>query len=216
MVMRYECCIGNFDGVHKGHQKLIAATVRQAREHGMIPAAITFDPHPMSYLSGKPFPLLTTLAQKKELLYRYGIEEVIIFPFDEILASMADSDFIRFVLNEMEIHKLICGSDFHYGNRGKGNTEKLLNDDNRKFDVEIIDDLMIEERKLSSSMIRELIENGRIEKAVELLGHSYEIESGENVLPPSGRYLIEADGQQKEYRFNPNGRIRKISFLKEL
>ncbi len=216
MVMRYECCIGNFDGVHRGHQKLIAATVRQAREHGMIPAAITFDPHPMSYLTGKPFAQLTTLEQKKQLLYSYGIEEVIIFPFDEILASMSDDDFIQFVLNEMEIHKLLCGTDFHYGSRGKGNTDRLQKSDTRKFEVEVIEDLMVDNHKLSSSMIRDLIEKGNVEQAVELLGHSYEIESSDNVLPPAGRYLVEAEGEQKEYRFNPNGRIRKISFLKEL
>ncbi len=214
--MRYDCCIGNFDGVHKGHQRLIAATVKQAREHGMIPAAITFDPHPLAFLSGKQQPLLTTLEQKKQLLYRYGIEEVIIFPFDEVIAQMADKDFIQFVLNEMEIHCLLCGSDFHYGSRGAGNTEKLISSQNRRFEVEVIEDLLADGQKLSSTMIRKLIEDGRISEAVNWLGHHYEIEGPDNVLPPLGKYLIEDDGQQKQYRFNPNSRIRRISFISEL
>ncbi|MBR5048420.1 MAG: FAD synthetase family protein [Erysipelotrichaceae bacterium] len=216
MVMRYDCCIGNFDGVHRGHQKLVAETVRQARMHGMIPAAITFDPHPQTVLNKADFPLLTTLDQKKELLYGFGIEEIIIFPFDEVIANMNANDFVQFVLNEMEIHKLLCGQDFRYGNKAEGKATDLLESEKRRFDVEIVEDLIIEEKKLSSSLIRELIQQGSIAQAVECLGHPYEIESKANLLPPEGRYLVEQSGEKKEIRFTGKSRIRKMSFIREL
>ncbi|MBQ6654291.1 MAG: FAD synthetase family protein [Erysipelotrichaceae bacterium] len=216
MVMIYDCCIGNFDGVHRGHQKLIARTVQSAREHGMIPAAIVFDPHPAVFLSGKSVPLLTSLEQKKKLLYQYGIEEVIIFPFDEVIASMRAEDFLNFVLNEMEIHTLFCGTDFRFGNRALGNKETLLNSDRRKFEVEVVDELILDERKVSSSVIRNLIADGEVEKAVEYLGHYYEIESAENVLPPEGKYLVEVNGEEREYRFKTASKVRRLSFIREL
>ena len=147
MVMRYVCCIGNFDGVHRGHQRLIAETVKTAREHSMIPAAIVFDPHPAVFLGGKSLPFLTTIKQKKQLLYSYGIEEIIIFPFDEIISKMNASDFIQFVLNEMEIHTLLCGTDYHFGNKALGNAETLRNSITRRFEVEIVDDLMIDGKR---------------------------------------------------------------------
>ncbi|MCR5067021.1 MAG: FAD synthetase family protein [Erysipelotrichaceae bacterium] len=216
MVMRYVCCIGNFDGVHRGHQKLICETVKKAREHGMIPAAIVFDPHPAVFLGGKDLPLLTTLEQKKQLLYSYGIEEIIIFPFDEIISNMNASDFIQFVLNDMEIHTLLCGTDYHFGNRALGNAETLKNSTSRRFEVEIVDDLIIEDRKVSSTVIRKLINNGEIGKAVEFLGHPYEIESEGNVLPPEGKYLAEVKGEQKEFKFRPTARIHPMKFISEL
>ena len=211
--MRYCACIGNFDGVHLGHQKLIRETVECARQYNLIPAAITFDPDPMQYFSDYKDKILTDSEQKKELLYKYGIEEVLLFPFDDVIANMADSDFVHFVLNEMEIHTLLCGEDFSYGKNGKGNPDKLKNDPDKNFTVRIVSDLKIDDEKISSTRIRQLISNGEIEKAVSLLGHDYTITSSNNVLPPAGRYLT---SEWKEYKFNPSAKIRTLNLLKEL
>ncbi len=200
--MKYNCIIGKFDGVHLGHQKLIEE-IKALTGSDEATCAITFDPTPNQYFAkGKTLQQITTLDQKKELLYQYGIDEIIIIPFDQI-ADFGPNDFIKYILNNLDIKTLAYGTNFRFGSRAKGDHATLEQSDIRNFEVMMIDDVIVDGQKVSSSLIRELIQQGEISEANRFLGHHYCLEGCLNVQPAAGRYRMIVNGIEKETNFKP-------------
>lgn len=208
--MKYIACIGNFDGVHLGHQELIKRCKQLAADR-YLTAAITFDPDPATvYGKDRNRKAICNLEQKEELLYKFGIDEVILIPFSKDVALIPKDKFIEFFLNQFDLELLICGPDFSFGHKGEGKAETLVNSRIKNFDVEIVDFLKYEDEKISSTMIRKLIKEGNFALANQLLGYEYSpivsIENhqliSENLLPEVDEYVIEVSGKKLRVKNN--------------
>ena len=170
--------LGNFDGVHLGHQKIFERVKEEAsRNHGES-VVITFEPHPLKVLSPKDFPpLLTPFRKKMMLIEKSGIETVLCIEFSLAFSGITPFQFIKDILVEkVKARKIIVGYNYHFGRKQMGdvrilkNAGKLFN-----FDVEVMEPLEIDHMVVSSSRIRELIKGGKVEEAAKLLGRDYPI-----------------------------------------
>ena len=167
-------CIGYFDGMHKGHQALVNATLEKAKELGVESGLITFDPDPWVTLrDAKDVKHITPLQQRINIAVELGIKNIFILNFTKEMAALSPVDFIK-VLDSCNIKALICGFDYHYGQFGKGDIESLKRD--ADFEVIVIDAVSDSEGKISSTRITNLIEDGEVHKAEELLGYAYRVE----------------------------------------
>ena len=177
--------LGFFDGVHLGHQALIAQCVRLSREQDAQPAAITFQRHPQSLFTQTPPAVINTVAQREALLKQYGIEEVHVLPVTEEVMSTDWRDFLE-KLMDLGAAGFVCGDDFRFGFRGEGNAQKLAS-----FCAEqglawvTVGQQSIDGVRISSTHIRRLLEAGDVEQANVFLGHPHVL-SGQVV---SGRQL---------------------------
>lgn len=166
--------MGNFDGVHRGHQQLISSCVNASRKQGWSSGVITFEPHPNFVLSRDPnFKLLNTYQEKYVLLDRLGIDYLFLLTFDQALAAMAPEQFVRkFFLQSLQLRKVFIGFDFTFGARGMGTPELLkeIGQENN-FEVSILEPVVIDEQVVSSSIIRGKLQDGKIQEAAELLGY---------------------------------------------
>ena len=164
--------LGFFDGVHRGHQALLAEGVRLAGEMGIHTAAITFDAHPKSLFVAAP-PLISTLADRELLLRRYGVEHIYVFPVVREVMSKSWRAFLE-ELVEYGAAGFVCGDDFRFGSRGEGSVEKL-----RSFCAErglpcvIVPEQILDGVRISSTYIRRQIETGDMATAVRFLGHGH-------------------------------------------
>lgn len=168
--------IGTFDGVHIGHRKIIDRVVRNAQDSGCESVILTFFPHPRMVLQGTDgIKLLNTLEEKKILLERTGLQNLIIHPFDEAFASLSAREFVESVLvNKLNIAKIIIGHDHRFGkNRDAGIEDLLLFGQEFGFEVEQIPAQEIDDVSVSSTKIRKALSEGKMELANDYLGHSY-------------------------------------------
>lgn len=165
-------CIGYFDGLHLGHQKLIAEVLRAAAQDGSIPTLITFEPDPWTLIKNlNDIPHITPMQERIEIGETLGIRNWIILKFEKEMQSLSLDEFHTRVLQPLQIKTLVCGYDFHYGFRGRGSVESLKLQ--RHFQVKVVDEVSSEHKKISSSRIEELIECGDVEKAYLFLGRYY-------------------------------------------
>lgn len=163
-------CIGYFDGVHKGHQLLINETVKIAKQKNLKAYLITFDPDPTIVINKKDNEQLNTYKRRKRLFESFGIEGIIIIPFDEKMMKMSKDDFCQKILKKLNIDTLICGEDFSFGYKGEGKAKdlKLLN-----INVIIIKALNYYGKKISSTRIKKAIKDGNYQLANKMLGYEY-------------------------------------------
>ena len=167
-------CIGYFDGMHKGHQALVNATLEKAKVLGVERGLINFDTDPWVTLrDAKDVKHITPLQQRINIAVELGIKNIFILNFTKEMAALSPVDFIK-VLDSCNIKALICGFDYHYGQFGKGDIESLKRD--ADFEVIVIDAVSDSEGKISSTRITNLIEEGEVHKAEELLGYAYRVE----------------------------------------
>lgn len=176
--------IGNFDGVHRGHQAILARVRQTALERGLASAVMTFSPHPRAFfaLRGRRPELVPTqinsLRDKLSTLARHGIEQIALQRFDHRLADMSAEDFIdRLLVGGLNTRWLLVGEDFRYGHKRSGDIE-LLRRYGREygFEVETIADVADEHgHRISSSELRTALAVGNLERARHLLGHAYRI-----------------------------------------
>ena len=170
--------IGNFDGVHLGHQAIIRQLQTAAEKHGQPSVIVTFEPHPQEFFSPKKAPArLMRLREKLGYLRQTGIDRVVCLRFDQTLADMFAEDFISNILVEkLDVRHLIIGDDFRFGKNRLGDIETLKKYAAQSgFDVGHTDTRMIEGRRVSSTWLRELLAAGKMLEAVELLGRPYAI-----------------------------------------
>ena len=169
--------IGVFDGVHKGHQLLLNRAKEIADGRNIV--ALTFDPHPMQVLAPDRAPtLLTTLADRVELLKIHNADQVAVLKFNEKFAAMAPEDFVKDVLvGQLTASTIIVGKNFTYGHKAAGNVDSLIKDGLRfNFTVDVQDLESGEGEVISSSRIRNLITAGKVEEARTLLSRPHRLD----------------------------------------
>jgi riboflavin kinase/FMN adenylyltransferase len=175
--------IGTFDGVHRGHQSLIAALVAQARVTGRLAAVLTFHPHPVMILAPDRAPrYLTTPGEKLALLERLGVDLVILQQFSREVAATSAREFMETASRHLRVRELWVGTDFALGKNREGSAPRLqeLGRD-LGFDVRLFETVLGGEQAISSSRIRSLLDQGRVHEAAQLLGR-YPHLSGEVVV----------------------------------
>ncbi|HZU29971.1 MAG TPA: bifunctional riboflavin kinase/FAD synthetase [Candidatus Angelobacter sp.] len=170
--------VGNFDGIHCGHQQVLAEVVKRARESGSKAVAVTFEPHPLRILRPDVTPqLITPLTQKEALLAQTGLDALLVVPFTRDFSMTSAEDFARNILagklHAREVHE---GRNFHFGHKAQGTTEKLQELGKQfGFEVKVYSVMMVRGIPVSSSQIRALIKAGRVSTARHLLGRIFSI-----------------------------------------
>lgn len=199
--------LGFFDGVHLGHQALLRECVALAASVGGTPWALTFDVHPQDLVRGRAPVLLNTPLDRRKLLEQYGMAGIYTLQFDQRTQQMPWQDFFRYLTEELGAAGLVCGHDFRFGYKGEGNAEKLLCACREKgIPCVVVPEQTKDGIRISSTCIRQLMENGQMAKAVEFLGHPH-ILSGTVV---SGRKLGRTIGVPTANLQIPEGVIRLI------
>ena len=169
--------IGVFDGVHKGHQLLLNRAKEIADGRNIV--ALTFDPHPMQVLAPDRAPtLLTTLADRVELLKIHNADQVAVLKFNEKFAAMSPADFVKDVLvGQLSASTIIVGKNFTYGHKAAGNVDSLMKDGLKfNFTVDVQDLKLGEGEIISSSRIRKLVTSGQVEEARTLLSRPHRLD----------------------------------------
>jgi riboflavin kinase/FMN adenylyltransferase len=215
--------IGNFDGVHRGHQEIAQHLAARGRSEGVPAVVLTFDPHPLALLRpGQVPPSLTTLKRKAELLEQAGVTCVIAYPTDKNLLQLTPAEFVDTVLvGQLAAKGIIEGPNFCFGKDRKGTIDTLRElCRERKILLEVAEPVGGSRAMVSSSTIRSLVASGQIAEAVNLLGHSYRIEGAvvtgaqrgqqigfptaniaevETLLPADGVYAGTAVVEEREF-----------------
>jgi riboflavin kinase/FMN adenylyltransferase len=168
--------IGNFDGVHAGHRKILRRVAALAREEGWKAAALTFDPHPAKLLAPASAPrLLTTLDQRARMMLEQGIDQILILPFTLEVAALTPEEFVRELLvDKLGTRAVLVGANFHFGKRAAGDAGTLEQLGERySFETDILAPVVWRKRVISSSEIRRLIEAGDVSTACRMLSRPH-------------------------------------------
>lgn len=173
--------IGNFDGVHVGHQALFHQVIERAAAVGGTAIAMTFEPHPIRVLkkNGDP-PLITIYQQKVELIEATGMDVLIAVPFTEAFAALGAREFVEDLLvGRIGVKTIVVGNDYTFGHNREGNID-LLREFAKEMNFEVVVAQWIQRPntmngRISSTMVRELVRDGKMAKARKLLGRHYQI-----------------------------------------
>lgn len=185
--------LGNFDGVHIGHQAVLRRAVEVAGERGAWVMAATFDPHPRAVLRpGSSPPLLTTLELRQEALIRYGADEMRVIHFDEALSHKSPEQFVQDVLiGDLEASAVVVGENFRFGYKASGGFEDMrrhMREAGSEAHAVPLEALNGDE-DINSTRIRESLENGEVHVAERLLGRPYVLRGAVVVGARRGRLL---------------------------
>jgi riboflavin kinase/FMN adenylyltransferase len=170
--------IGNFDGLHIGHIELLKNTITLAKANNTIPVVLTFNPMPEEYFQNEYFFRLMNNTEKLGFIEDYGIEEIILIPFNEEFSKMDENRFIEEVLvKKLNAKHIIVGNDFRFGHKRIGNVKLLESYGHDKgIEVTIVNLIEISGKKISSTGIRKLLISGKISEANNLLGKPFSIQ----------------------------------------
>lgn len=172
--------MGNFDGIHLGHQTLVRNTVEESQRLGYPSTVLTFEPHPLKVLAPERAPsLILSYEDKMALLQSLGVDIVVAQRFDLQFASIGADEFVcRFLVDRLKIKKLWVGRDLRFGQGRKGGTDNLLRlAPGAGFEVGVLDPILLDGIRISSSRIRQLVEEGRVDEVRPMLGR-YHFVSG--------------------------------------
>jgi riboflavin kinase/FMN adenylyltransferase len=171
--------IGNFDGVHAGHRRILRRVGELARENSWTPSVLTFDPHPATVVAPSRSPrLMTTPEQRCRLMEQEGIAQVLILPFTHDVAQLSPEQFVREVLVEaLGAKAVLVGGNFRFGHK-QGGDARLLRDLAAElgFLVEVIPAITVRRSVVSSSEIRRLVESGDVSRACRFLERPFALE----------------------------------------
>lgn len=170
--------LGNFDGVHLGHKRILESLSRKADELGLLSMVLTFSPHPENILGEKKIKMIQTLDQRLEEIEKFGIQAALVIPFDKKFSNLSGKEFIqKIVVNLLQAKAVVVGENFRFGRDRKGDIS-LLRSLSSRFGLKVfsVPSVNKEEMIVSSSLIRQFLQEGKIEKANDLLGKNYEIE----------------------------------------
>ena len=170
--------IGNFDGVHRGHQKVVAAACDAAKRDGLVPAVITFDPHPREFFRQEDAPFhLADRNEKDRLLSNLDVDRIIHVSFDEALRRTDAEDFVSSVLPALGVKQLYAGSDFAFG-RGRGGQIDTINDFGASVGIAAVSVALLQDENsvvISSSRIRAALQAGDPVAAASMLGRDWAV-----------------------------------------
>jgi riboflavin kinase / FMN adenylyltransferase len=171
--------IGNFDGVHAAHRSILRRVKQVAMERGLKASALTFSPHPSKVVAPARAPrLMSSPEQRAELMREEGIEQLLIMPFDQSVAHLTPEQFVeRVLVRKLDVRAVVLGHDFCFGYKQSGNV-RVLEQLGRKygFTTEEVKAVTVRGRLVSSTVLRQLIEAGRISQAARLLERPYALE----------------------------------------
>ncbi|MDE1998786.1 MAG: bifunctional riboflavin kinase/FAD synthetase [Burkholderiales bacterium] len=175
--------IGNFDGVHRGHQAMLALLRNEARHRGVPSTVLTFEPHPRDYfaaLLGKPElapSRVATLRDKLSELENCGVDQVVVLPFDKALASLLPEEFVdRILVQGLKARYVLVGDDFRFGAKRAGDYALLDTLGTAKgFDVARMNSYEVHGERVSSSLVREALERGDMSAVAAMLGRPYTV-----------------------------------------
>jgi riboflavin kinase / FMN adenylyltransferase len=230
--IKYPCAValGNFDGIHKGHQQVIKSIFNY---ENLTPSLVTFIPHPEEFFTGTKKQLLTPIPEKCQILENLGVKQLILLPFDRELANLSAEKFVEEILiKQIKASFISVGEDFCFGYQRQGNAEylkSLANKDKVKVSITKEQNLTIKKEsiRISSSYIRQYLSNGKPELATKMLGREYQIigkviEGGklgrkigfptanlmippEKFLPKNGVYGVKVDVKNNNLLSNLSG-----------
>lgn len=209
------CGIGNFDGIHRGHQKLVQTLLQYSQSRNLDSLIFTFDPHPSRVLSPKnSAKLIMTQNKKKQLIESYGIHHFVLAPFTQEFSKMEYKDFIyNILIDKCRAKVVVIGFNYKFGYKGLGTAENLKQLCNEiGVDTVIIPPVTYKGKIVSSTLIRSLLEKGDVKSAAKYIGRPFTVEGfvqhgkgiGKNlgfptanvslenelVLPPRGVYAV--------------------------
>ncbi len=166
--------IGNFDGLHLGHQALLTKLIATAKHKKLRPAVMTFEPHPREFFTPQNAPArLSSLREKLEYFTDAGVEDVFIFRFNHAFSAMAAQDFMQRILREsLNANTILVGEDFRFGAKRKGSVQYFVQ---AGFDLIHFPQVAINAARVSSTLVRNALNDGDLEKAFTLLGRPYSI-----------------------------------------
>ncbi len=170
--------VGNFDGLHLGHQKILQSVREYARAHGQRAAVITFDPHPMRVLRPDRAPLMIqTLAQRLAGFEQMGLDAALVLRFDHALSLVSAEEFIeRILVRGLHTGAILVGANFRFGHRGAGDVRLLGEFGKRnRFDVEVVPPVEVGGQIVSSTAIRGAVASGNVDTAIPLLGRAFSL-----------------------------------------
>ena len=208
--------IGNFDGVHRGHQSVLAEAVKAARAQGLVPSVLTFDPHPAAVVGSGAPPVLTTLEQRAELMGALGVERVYARRFDAAFSAWEPERFARELVSEqLRARVVVVGQNFRFGSKRAGDLALLRSQGAELgFEVRVHGIASDEKGPFSSTRAREAIAAGALGEAERVLGRPHALsgvvvhgeERGRTIqvptaniapvaemLPPDGVYAVRVD-----------------------
>ncbi|HOL45368.1 MAG TPA: bifunctional riboflavin kinase/FAD synthetase [Candidatus Saccharicenans sp.] len=169
--------IGIFDGFHRGHQKIIKKVKAEASSKGAAAGVLSFSPHPEKALNGRPIKMIQTLEQRLRSFERAGLDFCLLFDLDNGLSRLSGEEFARQIIKDsLGIQQVVVGRNFRFGHQRQCGVDDLKKFGHLfGFKVTVLEPARSGGRPISSSLIRKLLESGRIEEANKLLGHPYGI-----------------------------------------
>jgi riboflavin kinase/FMN adenylyltransferase len=192
--------LGYFDGIHLGHRRVLNSAKETAKQLGVDFAVLTFFPHPKETLCQEKMNYLMSLSHKEKVLENIGVDRLYIVDFNENFAKLPPSLFIQNYLINLHAVQVVVGFDFHYGYLGQGNVHTLESDGKGTFDVTIVPEIQYKEVKISSSLIRNVVLNGDVRQAADLLGQCYETH-GDLSLIPNHQNRSVTNAELRPYRY---------------
>jgi riboflavin kinase/FMN adenylyltransferase len=201
--------LGDFDGIHLGHQEVIQRALKTAKLLGLPVSIMTFNPHPRAILGQSKYEqVLTPLKEKMEWFAKLGIQYTYLVDFNAAFAQITPEFFVDGILQPMGIESIIVGFDFTFGHQGRGTADTLSFMSRGRFAVEVVRPFHLDGDKVSSTRIREYLQDRHVDKANELLGRIYRIQGivvtgegrGRTIgfptanIEPTERYVLPAQG----------------------
>lgn len=170
--------IGFFDGVHLGHQEVIRQAVALAKQQGLVPAVMTFDPHPRVVLGqGSQYTtVLTPVEDKLALFAELGVQAAYVIHFDRPFSEVTAERFVKSLIEPIGVRTAVVGFDFKFGHRGEGSAESLREFGGGRIQVKVVSPVFCEDVKVSSTRIREKLAGGDPQASSQLIGRPYEIQ----------------------------------------
>ena len=173
----YSLAVGFFDGLHKGHQAVINKAIEKANSLNIESAVMTFDPHPSHVLGNRESKVqyITTFEEKCSVLREMGVDTVFVVTFNKSLASLSPAEFITTFIKNLGVKHVTAGFDFTFGSKGAGTMQQMEQYANGEYGTTIIGKVTDSEEEISSTRVRNLVANGKVNDASKLLGRPYKV-----------------------------------------
>lgn len=196
------CCacvmaLGFFDGIHKGHQRVIEQAKELAKMKGLPLAVMSFFPHPKTVFSNQEIDYLMPMEEKARQLKKLGVDIFYIVEFTKSFAALTPETFVEEYLINLQVRHAVAGFDYTYGAKGGGNVHTISTHSLNEITVDVVDEYTMYGSKVSSTYLRELLRNGQVETMTALLGRSYQVRyhlqhgvAQHYTLPEDGYYYV--------------------------